>query len=89
MQVGHDLDVADPHEVPASDFVKHSLQADDTKLTSLGYAEVGGKVYAVQLLRKLALFPLKAGDLDIGEMTVQLSAGGGTAFDGARISTCT
>jgi hypothetical protein len=75
-QVGHDLDLADPHEVPADDFVKRSLQADDTKLTALGYAEVGGKVYAVQLLRKLALFPLKTGDLDIGEMTVQLTQGG-------------
>jgi hypothetical protein len=72
-QLGHDLDLADPHEAPADDFVKHSLQADDSKLTSLGYAEIGGKIFAVQLLRKLALFPLKTGDLDIGEMSVQLS----------------
>ena len=76
-QVGHDLDLADPHEIPADDFVKRSLQADDTKLTALGYANVGGKIFAVQLLRKSALFPLKAGDLDIGEMTLQLSLPGG------------
>ncbi len=31
----------------------------------------------MQLLRKLALFPLKTGDLDVGEMTVQISASGG------------
>jgi hypothetical protein len=75
-QIGHDLDLADPHEAPADDFVKHSLQADDTKLTALGYAEIGGKLFAVQLLRKLALFPLKTGDLDVGEMTIQLSQSG-------------
>ncbi len=76
-QMARDLDLADPHEAPANDFVKRSLQADDSKLTSLGYTEIGGKLFAVQLLRKLALFPLKTGDLDIGEMTVQLSVAGG------------
>jgi hypothetical protein len=76
-QNAHDLDLADPHEAPANDFVKRSLQADDSKLTPLGYAEINGRLYAVQLLRKLALFPLKTGDLDVGEMTVQLSVPGG------------
>jgi hypothetical protein len=76
-QIGHDLDLADPHEAPANDFVKRSLQADDSKLTQLGYTEIGGKIYAVQLLRKLALFPLKTGDLDVGEMSIQLSVSGG------------
>ncbi len=60
-QIGHDLDLADPHEAPANDFVKRSLQADDSKLTPAGYAQIGGKLYAVQLLRKLALFALKTG----------------------------
>ena len=76
-QLTRDLELADPHEAPASDFVKRSLQADDTKLTTVGYADVGGHLFAVGLLRRLALFPLKTGDLDIGEMTVQLSMTGG------------
>jgi hypothetical protein len=72
-QIGRDLDIADPHEAPADDFVKRSLQADDTKLTALGYADVGGRTFAVQLLRKVALFPLKTGDLDVGEMSIQIA----------------
>jgi hypothetical protein len=76
-QINREPEWADPHEAPANDFVKRSLQADDTKLTVAGYAEVGGKLYEVGLLRKLALFPLKPGDLDIGEMTIQVSVPGG------------
>jgi hypothetical protein len=67
---------ADPHEAPANDFQKRSL-SDDGKIVPLGYTDIGGKLYAVRLLRKLALFPLKTGDLDVGEMTIELSVPGG------------
>lgn len=66
----------DPHEAPATDFVKRSLQADDAKVESVGSANVGGKIYYVQLLRRSALFPLHAGDLEIGQMSVQLNGAG-------------
>jgi hypothetical protein len=71
----HDLDVNDPHEAPASDFVKRSLQTDETKIERVGYANVGGEVYVVQLVRKAALFPLKSGDLDVGAMTLVINVG--------------
>jgi hypothetical protein len=79
----HDLDVNDPHEAPASDFVKRSLQTDETKIERVGYASVGGDVYVVQLVRKAALFPLKAGDLDVGAMSLVINVGkqGGGARD--------
>jgi hypothetical protein len=66
----------DPHEAPATDFVKRSLQADDAKVEPVGSANVGGRLYYVQLLRKSALFPLHAGDLEIGQMSVQLNGAG-------------
>lgn len=75
--LGRSIDLNDPHEAPASDFVKRSLQADESKVEQIGFTSVGGQVYSVQLLRRSALFPLKAGDLDIGEMTLQISAKNG------------
>ena len=74
---GRDLEINDPREAPADDFQKRSLQADDTKLGSVQYGMVGGKLYVVQLLRRSALFPLKTGDLDIGQMSIQVSLPGG------------
>jgi hypothetical protein len=74
---GRTPELNDPHEAPASDFVKRSLQADESKVEVVGYTNVGGQVYAVQLLRRSALFPLKSGDLDIGEMTLQVAAKNG------------
>ena len=75
--LGRSIDLNDPHEVPASDFVKRPLQADESKVETIGMASVGGQIYSVQLLRKVALFPLKAGDLDIGEMSLQISGKNG------------
>jgi len=45
-QIGRELDLSDPHEAAASDFVKRSIQADESKLTALGYTEIGGKPFA-------------------------------------------
>ncbi len=75
--LGHSIDLNDPHEAPASDFVKRSLQPDESKVETLGMTSVGGQIYSVQLLRRVALFPLKAGDLDIGEMSLQISGKNG------------
>ncbi len=65
----------DVHEVTAGDFLKKPLVEDERSLKLVGYAEVAGRRYAVQLLRKTALFPLKAGDLEIGPMTVGVARG--------------
>ncbi|MGH7272441.1 MAG: BatD family protein, partial [Polyangiaceae bacterium] len=64
-----DEDVRDAH---AADFVKHALLKDDQDGILAGYAAVGGRTWAVKLVRRWALFPLRVGDLDIGPMSVKL-----------------
>jgi hypothetical protein len=59
-------DYTDLHESPAADFVKHLLPHDRSLV---GHAKIQGKIYAVGLVRRYALFPLKAGALEIGPMT--------------------
>jgi hypothetical protein len=68
-----DADLNDVHEATADDFVKRSLVEDDNSEKNAGNAIVGGRLYVVRLLRKWALFPLKAGDLEIGPMSLTLS----------------
>lgn len=62
----------DVHEADAPDFVKRSLLADDSKANHVGFAEVGGRIYSVNLVRKSALFPLKAGELAITPMRLTI-----------------
>jgi hypothetical protein len=66
-------DLTDVHEATADEFVKRSLVDDDATDKSMQRALVGGRLYGVKLLRKWALFPLKAGDLTIGPMSLTLS----------------
>jgi len=66
-------ELADVHEATADDFVRRPLVEDDAAEKNIGHAMVGGRVYSVKLLRKWALFPLKAGDLKIGPMSLSLS----------------
>lgn len=63
----------DVHEATATDFVKRSLLADETRATHVGTAMVGGRPWAVKLVRKNALFPLKTGRLAISPMSLTLS----------------
>jgi len=63
---------ADVHEATTNDFVKRSLLEDDTHGVGAGIANVGGKPWNVQLVRKTALFPLKAGHLLIEPMSLTL-----------------
>jgi hypothetical protein len=60
----------DVHEAPASDFVKRSLLDTNEPAKSIGNASIGGRLWTVKLVRKSALFPLKAGDLEIGAMAL-------------------
>ncbi|MBP9111575.1 MAG: BatD family protein [Polyangiaceae bacterium] len=75
--------VTDIHEAGAPDFVRHSLRDDDSKVTPIGVANVGGRLWEVRLLRKVALFPQRTGDLSIGPMHVSLQ---GVRGDAARES---
>jgi hypothetical protein len=63
---------SDVHEATATDFVKRSLLQDETRATHAGNAMVGGKPWAVKLVRKNALFPIKPGRLAIAPMSLTL-----------------
>ncbi len=70
--------VLDPHEPDAVDFFQRTLQLPRT-----GGAQrlnIGGSPWNVQLIRKMALFPLRAGELTVGPMTITLV---GRAFTGS------
>src|SRR5262249_44101284 len=72
-------DFTDVHEAPAADFVKRSLLDNDSQARYLGAALVAGHVWNMKLVRKSALFPLKAGDLEIGPMQLALTRTPGDA----------
>ena len=63
---------ADVHEANALDFLKRSLLEDETRAVGVGIAKVGGRAWNVKLVRKSALFPLKAGRLVIDPMSLTL-----------------
>lgn len=63
---------SDVHEATATDFLKRSLQQDETRAVGVGAAMVGGRPWNVKLVRKNALFPLKTGRLVIGPMSLSL-----------------
>ncbi len=71
-----DPELSDPHEVGTSDFLRQSIMKDISTIERTAYAKVGGRTYAVALLRKYALFPLHAGELDITPMRIRTSRGG-------------
>ena len=71
-----DPELSDPHEVGTSEFLRQSIMKDQSTIERTAYAKVGGRTYAVALLRKYALFPLHAGELDITPMRIRTSRGG-------------
>jgi hypothetical protein len=76
--VTREPDKSDPHEAPANDFLRQSLLKDDDR-AEIHVANVGGRPWQVELVRREALFPLRTGDLAIGEMKVQIGVPGGGA----------
>ncbi|MGD0528733.1 MAG: BatD family protein [Polyangiaceae bacterium] len=85
-----EVDPADVRDPGAAEFVKHPLLRDDQEAILVGYAQVGGRIWKVNLVRRWALFPLHAGDLVIGPMSVTLvrprsAAGSKRATDALRI----
>jgi hypothetical protein len=67
-----DLDEADYHDPSVADFVRRPLQKDDQEAPRVGYASIGGRIWEVKLWRRWALFPLRAGDLEIGSMNMSV-----------------
>ncbi|HEY8087611.1 MAG TPA: BatD family protein [Polyangiaceae bacterium] len=70
--VSIEVDGTDVHDPTAADFVKHSLQRDDQDAVFVGFGAVAGRTWKVNLVRRWALFPIHAGDLAIGPMSVSL-----------------
>ncbi len=69
---GRDPHIGDVHEAPASDFIRRPLLENETEARHVGLAKVGGRIYEVKLVRKTALFPLKAGLLPVGAMSLRI-----------------
>ena len=67
-----DPGLVDVHEATAADFVKRPLFEDDNGDRNISHAMVGGHMYAVRLLRKWALFPIRTGDLTVSPMELTL-----------------
>ena len=72
--------VIDPHESTSPDFFQRIVSSGDEDVQSVN---VGGTRWVVQMLRKVALFPLKAGDLEVGPMSLTM-LGQGFRGSGAR-----
>jgi hypothetical protein len=84
--LGREPPATDVHEVNAADFLKKSLQDDETTADVVGTAMVEGRPYVVKLVRRSALFPLRAGDLTIGPMSLSLVMRNGSATGSQRES---
>jgi hypothetical protein len=67
----------DEHDAPTPGFLKYPLVKDEELGKRVGLANVGGKIWVVLLFRKYALFPIKAGDQEIGSMSFTLQRRGG------------
>lgn len=67
---GVEVDDSDVHDATAADFVKHPLLREDQDAQLSGFASVGGRSWQVKLVRRWALFPLHAGELTVGPMSV-------------------
>lgn len=61
--------VVDPHEPSAPDFFQRLVSTGESDAQPVN---VGGSRWMTQLVRKIAYFPLKSGDLTIGPMTITM-----------------
>ncbi len=65
----------DVHEARTPDFIARSLRDDNGTMKIVGQANVGGELWNVLLIRKVALFSLKTGDLKIDPMSLSVRMG--------------
>lgn len=66
------LEMGERHEAPLADFRRVPLLKNPGTDAPV-HARVGGRRFEVRLLDKIALFPLKAGELHTGEMTARIT----------------
>lgn len=62
----------EPRAAPAADFLRHAL-LEDPRHERPVYTRVGGHRYAARLVDRLALFPLRAGELHTGKMQARIT----------------
>lgn len=72
-QTAIEIDDSDVHDAAVADYVKRPLLREDQDALLAGYASIAGRPWVVKLVRRWALFPLHAGDLAIGPMSVMLA----------------
>ncbi len=65
-------EMSEPRAAPTADFLRHPL-LEDPRHERPVYTRVGGHRYAARLVDKLALFPLKAGELHTGSMQARIT----------------
>ncbi|MGK4002560.1 BatD family protein [Sorangium sp. So ce1036] len=65
-------EMTEPRAAPAADFVRHALLEDPRHVRPV-HTRVGGHLYNARLIDKLALFPLKAGELHTGRMQARIT----------------
>lgn len=68
------METEENHDPQVADFVKHPLLADDQDQPLAGFASIGGRTWQVMTLKRWALFPLRAGDLDITSLTATIAS---------------
>lgn len=69
-----ELGIANPHEAPLADFVRMPLLKNPGG-EPVVLALVGGKRYNAKLLDKMAIFPVRAGDLRTGSLRMTFTGG--------------
>ncbi|WP_438004815.1 BatD family protein [Sorangium sp. So ce321] len=65
-------EMSEPRAAPSADFLRYQL-LEDARQERPVYTRVGGHRYAARLVDKLALFPLKAGELHTGSMQARIT----------------
>lgn len=70
-----DPEMSDAHEASVSKFIRRSMIDETRSFDVLGYAKVANETYRVTRIRRAALFPIEAGDLEIGAMQVSMNIG--------------
>ncbi|WP_437276240.1 BatD family protein [Sorangium sp. So ce375] len=65
-------EMSEPRAAPAADFLRYAL-LEDPRHERPVYTRVGGQRFAARLVDKLALFPLKAGELHTGSMQARIT----------------
>ncbi len=71
-----DPELSDPHDVGTSEFLRQALFDPAATVKPIGFGRASGHTFSVALLRKWALFPLHAGELEITPMRVNIGRRG-------------